>query len=101
MQPEHGTGLELPTPDADSTQHSGRVAEHIRLAIEAAGGSISFAEFMQHALYTPGLGYYTAGTKKFGGWCANLNHACFRVHYRISSSGYSRKNFKIKKQGNT
>ena len=66
MQPEHGTGLELPLPDTDSARHSGRVAEHIRSCIDAAGGSISFAEFMQHALYAPGLGYYTAGMKKFG-----------------------------------
>ena len=66
MQPEHGTGLELPLPDADSAQHSRRVAEHIRTRIETAGGSISFAEFMQEALYAPGLGYYSAGAKKFG-----------------------------------
>lgn len=66
MQPEHGTGLELPLPDADSAQHSRRVAEHIRSRIETAGGSISFAEFMQEALYAPGLGYYSAGAKKFG-----------------------------------
>ena len=66
MQPEHGTGLKLPMPDADSAQHSRRVAEHIRLRIETAGGSISFAEFMQEALYAPGLGYYSAGAKKFG-----------------------------------
>jgi SAM-dependent MidA family methyltransferase len=31
-----------------------------------AGGSLSFAEFMQHALYAPGLGYYAAGSSKFG-----------------------------------
>jgi SAM-dependent MidA family methyltransferase len=31
-----------------------------------AGGSLSFAEFMQHALYAPGLGYYSAGAAKFG-----------------------------------
>lgn len=66
MQPEHRTGLELPLPDADSAQHSRRVAEHIRSRIETAGGSISFAEFMQEALYAPGLGYYSAGAKKFG-----------------------------------
>lgn len=53
-------------PDADSAQHSRRVAEHIRSRIEMAGGSISFAEFMQEALYAPGLGYYSAGAKKFG-----------------------------------
>ncbi|NOX68006.1 MAG: SAM-dependent methyltransferase [Gammaproteobacteria bacterium] len=28
---------------------------------------IGLAEFMQHALYAPGLGYYTAGNVKFGG----------------------------------
>ena len=27
---------------------------------------LSFAEFMRHALYAPGLGYYTAGSRKFG-----------------------------------
>lgn len=31
-----------------------------------AGGQISFAEYMQHALYAPGLGYYSAGAAKFG-----------------------------------
>ncbi len=34
--------------------------------MEEAGGSISFAEYMQHALYAPGLGYYSAGARKFG-----------------------------------
>jgi SAM-dependent MidA family methyltransferase len=31
-----------------------------------AGGWIDFADFMHMALYTPGLGYYSAGSKKFG-----------------------------------
>jgi len=66
MQPEHQTGLELPIPDKDSAQHSQRVFEHIRELIESSGGSISFAEFMQEALYAPGLGYYSAGARKFG-----------------------------------
>ena len=56
----------LPEPDALSTAHSQRVADHIHAAIQRAGGSISFAEFMQHALYAPGLGYYSAGTTKLG-----------------------------------
>lgn len=47
--------------------HSGRVAEFIRDRIREAGGRISFAEYMQHCLYAPGLGYYTAGSAKFGG----------------------------------
>jgi len=42
------------------------VAEFICAQIEASGGSIGFAEFMQHALYAPGLGYYAAGSTKFG-----------------------------------
>ena len=56
----------LPEPDAASAAHSERTATYIREHMEAAGGSISFAEFMHHALYAPGLGYYTAGTTKFG-----------------------------------
>jgi len=38
----------------------------IRQEIDAAGGQISFARFMHLALYAPELGYYTAGTHKFG-----------------------------------
>lgn len=56
----------LPQPDPDSSAHSKRCAAYIHERIDAAGGSISFAEFMQHALYSPGLGYYTAGATKFG-----------------------------------
>jgi SAM-dependent MidA family methyltransferase len=56
----------LPSPDALSAEHSEQVAAFIREQIAAAGGSISFAEFMQHALYAPGLGYYAAGATKFG-----------------------------------
>ena len=66
MQPERHTGFELPAPDEQSAAHSRRVAEHICQRINEAGGSISFAEFMQHALYAPGLGYYVSGTTKFG-----------------------------------
>ncbi|MEJ2256088.1 MAG: SAM-dependent methyltransferase [Woeseiaceae bacterium] len=56
----------LPEPDAASAAHSERVAAFIREHIDIAGGSISFAEFMHHALYAPGLGYYTSGSAKFG-----------------------------------
>ena len=66
MQPEYHTVLELPIPDEESAAHSRRVAAHISQHIRDAGGSISFAEFMQHALYAPGLGYYVSGTNKFG-----------------------------------
>ncbi|MFT5500327.1 MAG: SAM-dependent MidA family methyltransferase [Woeseiaceae bacterium] len=67
MQPKaNQKALELPQPGAESARHSAKVAAHIRSLIEDAGGHISFAEFMQHALYAPGLGYYVAGTEKFG-----------------------------------
>jgi SAM-dependent MidA family methyltransferase len=66
MQPGQQAGLTLPAPDRDSAAHSRRVAEHIGGLIAARGGSVSFAEFMQEALYAPGLGYYVSGTTKFG-----------------------------------
>lgn len=56
----------LPLPDAESAAQCARVAEFLRQKIAAAGGKISFAEYMHHALYAPGLGYYSAGATKFG-----------------------------------
>jgi SAM-dependent MidA family methyltransferase len=56
----------LPQPDAASLEHSARVADHIRRRMDRSGGSIGFAEYMHEALYAPGLGYYSAGTAKFG-----------------------------------
>jgi len=58
--------MSLPAVDAASASHSARVADHIRQQIADAGGQISFAEYMHHALYAPGLGYYSAGATKFG-----------------------------------
>lgn len=66
MQPKQPKLDGLPAPDVDSARHSDDVARFIRMQIESAGGDISFAEFMQHALYAPGLGYYSAGATKFG-----------------------------------
>ena len=62
----HGAAESLPLPDAVSAAHSERVAGFIRAEIAAAGGDIGFAEYMHHALYAPGLGYYSAGAAKFG-----------------------------------
>ena len=56
----------LPEPDPQSLAHTQRVADWIAGKIAVAGGAISFAEYMQCALYAPGLGYYTAGATKFG-----------------------------------
>lgn len=58
--------VRLPTPDATSAAHSERCRAYILEKIVSAGGSLSFADYMQYALYAPGLGYYTAGSAKFG-----------------------------------
>src|SRR5258708_16068244 len=58
--------MALPEPTPDAREHSDRVAEHIRGEITASGGWISFARYMELALYAPGLGYYSAGAKKLG-----------------------------------
>jgi SAM-dependent MidA family methyltransferase len=50
----------------DEAAHGARVVERIRAAMDGAGGRIGFARFMQMALYEPGLGYYSAGARKFG-----------------------------------
>jgi SAM-dependent MidA family methyltransferase len=56
----------LPQPSAEALAHSNRLCELIRSEISAQGGWISFSHFMELALYAPGLGYYTAGSQKFG-----------------------------------
>jgi SAM-dependent MidA family methyltransferase len=56
----------LPTPDADAQLRSQQLAQIIQQTIQKSQGWISFAEFMQMALYTPSLGYYSGGAQKFG-----------------------------------
>ncbi len=53
-----------PLPEA--LAHSEQLASCIRQQIVQAGGGIPFSRFMELALYAPGLGYYSAGTSKFG-----------------------------------
>ena len=57
---------ELPQPSADALAQSARLLERIEAEIAAAGGWISFARYMELALYAPGLGYYSGGARKFG-----------------------------------
>jgi SAM-dependent MidA family methyltransferase len=57
---------ELPIPSDDEQAHSERLQALIRDEIAAANGLITFARFMELALYAPGLGYYAAGARKFG-----------------------------------
>lgn len=56
----------LPTPSAESQQHSQQLSELVQQNLLQQGGWMSFADFMHMALYTPALGYYSGGSQKFG-----------------------------------
>ncbi len=56
----------LPIPSPEAQKHSQQLVELIQQKITDGGGWIDFAAFMHMALYTPGLGYYSAGNIKFG-----------------------------------
>ena len=56
---------DLPSPDPVANAHSEQLRLHIAREI-AENGPLTFARYMQLALYTPGLGYYSAGSRKFG-----------------------------------
>ena len=60
----------MPPPSPEAMAHSDRLAALIRAEIAAAGGWIGFDRYMELALYAPGLGYYAAGARKFGGGAA-------------------------------
>jgi SAM-dependent MidA family methyltransferase len=56
----------LPEPDADALAASARLVERIRAQLAQDGGWISFARYMELALYEPELGYYAGGAAKLG-----------------------------------
>jgi SAM-dependent MidA family methyltransferase len=56
----------LPSLSLDEERHSSAATALVRDRLVAAGGWLSFAEFMELALYAPGLGYYSAGSVKLG-----------------------------------
>lgn len=58
--------VDLPAPSPEAQAVSDALLTRILQAIEAAGGAIGFDTFMRMALYEPGLGYYSAGARKFG-----------------------------------
>jgi SAM-dependent MidA family methyltransferase len=55
----------LPEPPDELKQLSNELASRIREHIRERG-PIPFSEYMEAALYEPGLGYYSAGLQKFG-----------------------------------
>lgn len=62
--PSHPAPLPAPPPEALAL--SEQLARLIAAEIERGGGWLSFARYMELALYAPGLGYYTAGARKLG-----------------------------------
>ncbi|MEY2341723.1 class I SAM-dependent methyltransferase [Acidithiobacillus sp. IBUN Pt1247-S3] len=61
-----GRKANLPLPDPEALAHSAALTESICRAIVHAGGWLPFAEYMDLALYAPGLGYYMAGQQRLG-----------------------------------
>lgn len=60
--PPRGT----PVLSADALAHSAALVDKIQKTIQVQQGKITFAEFMQMALYDPKLGYYRSGLTKIG-----------------------------------
>ncbi len=56
----------LPEPSLDALAHSQKLTQKIIERIAHENNWLSFADYMQMALYEPGLGYYTAGAHKLG-----------------------------------
>lgn len=56
----------FPQPDIEAVAHSNALLSSIQALIAKEGGWVNFAQLMDAALYTPGLGYYSGGAKKFG-----------------------------------
>ncbi|MFW0083149.1 MAG: class I SAM-dependent methyltransferase [Coxiella-like endosymbiont] len=55
----------LPALDSLAKAHSERLRQYVAQEI-INNGPLTFARYMQLALYAPGLGYYSAGAQKFG-----------------------------------
>ncbi len=55
-----------PPPSPEALAHGRRVQAAVDAAIEAAGGALPFVDYMECVLHAPGLGYYSAGARKFG-----------------------------------
>lgn len=65
--PQPSMSSSLPEPDLIAAQHSAALRQHLEAQIKAAPSAfLPFDQWMQSALYAPGLGYYAAGTEKFG-----------------------------------
>jgi len=61
-----GSPTTLPVPPREAQEHSLQLVQSIRDEMQRQDGRLGFDRFMELALYAPGLGYYTAGARKFG-----------------------------------
>ncbi len=66
LTPRYPHPGKLPQPDPAAMALSQRLLHQIQTEIVQTGGRITFDRFMELALYEPGLGYYVAGSRKFG-----------------------------------
>src|SRR5580700_6115792 len=56
----------LPGLQPQQVPHAAAVLQTVRQAIAAHGGWLAFDDYLRIVLYAPGLGYYSAGSAKFG-----------------------------------
>lgn len=63
--PNHSTVGQI-SPHSTELARSAQLVSLIKQSIQTQGRAISFAEYMQLALYTPELGYYNSPTISFG-----------------------------------
>jgi len=60
------SSINLPQPDEQALAHSEKLLQIMRTEAATNAGLLTFARYMELALYTPNLGYYSAGLHKFG-----------------------------------
>jgi SAM-dependent MidA family methyltransferase len=58
--------ISLPDATPDALAHSQAFVQALKHHIRENNGAIPFSRFMELALYAPGMGYYSAGARKFG-----------------------------------
>jgi len=83
--------MSLPQPDSDALAYSTALTRRIADEIAAAGGWISFARYMELALYAPGMGYYSGGAHRTQRKARPATNArsvasALRVHGNLTSS---------------
>lgn len=66
LNPTPNHKLALPVPSADAQHASQQLSERIGAEITENDGVIPFSRYMEMALYTPRLGYYSGGSAKLG-----------------------------------